>query len=61
MNRCACRGRLIDRHETVCDPPLRAGPRHSRYFDDAPDEHLIQTQSRVAPIGPELDNQEGRL
>jgi len=50
--------RPIDRYQTLGYPSLRTGPRHSRNLRDAPDQHLIQSQTRVATIRGEMNNQD---
>lgn len=53
--------RPIDRYQTLGYPSLRTRPRHSRNLRNAPDQHLIQAQTRIATIRSELDNQEPLL
>ena len=53
--------RPIDRYQTFGYPPLRSRAGHPRNLGDAPDQHLIQSQVRIATICSEMDNQERLL
>ena len=61
VHRCAVGRRPIDRYQTLGYPSLGTRPRHSRHLRDAPDQHLIQSQARIATICGEMDNQEPLL
>ena len=61
VHRRSARRRPIDRYQTLGYPSLRPGPRHSRDLRDAPDQHLIQSQTRIATIRSEMNNQEPLL
>src|SRR5262245_52516210 len=58
VHRCPVCRRPIDRYQTFGDPPLRASPRHAGNLRDSPDQHLIQSQARIATVCREMDNQE---
>jgi hypothetical protein len=61
VHRCAVGRRPIDRYQTLGYPSLGTRPRHPRNLRDAPDQHLIQSQTRIATIRGEMDNQEPLL